>query len=171
MTLLEALEEMEKMNPSRCKIVNQANVVKLLYNENGVYRVEYIKNNTRHTENGVVIIASGGYAADYTETSLLKKYRPELLSFPTTNGSHYIGDGIKMAIEIGADVVDMEWVKVHPTGLVHPDEPDAKVKWLAAESLRGVGGIIRSFSFHSFSFYSFSFRSFSFRSFSFVHIY
>ena len=31
---------------------------------------------------------------------------------------------------------------MHPTGLVHPDEPDAKVKWLAAEALRGVGGIM-----------------------------
>ena len=32
--------------------------------------------------------------------------------------------------------------QVHPTGLVHPDEPDAKVKFLAAEALRGVGGIM-----------------------------
>ena len=31
---------------------------------------------------------------------------------------------------------------MHPTGLVHPDEPDAKVKFLAAEALRGVGGIM-----------------------------
>jgi len=29
-----------------------------------------------------------------------------------------------------------------PTGLVHPDEPDAKVKFLAAEALRGVGGVL-----------------------------
>ena len=31
---------------------------------------------------------------------------------------------------------------MHPTGLVHPDEPDAKVKFLAAEALRGVGGLL-----------------------------
>merc|ERR1712156_560537 len=30
----------------------------------------------------------------------------------------------------------------HPTGLVKPDDPDAKVKFLAAEALRGVGGIV-----------------------------
>jgi len=36
----------------------------------------------------------------------------------------------------------MEYVQVHPTGLVHPDEPDAKVKFLAAEALRGVGGLL-----------------------------
>ena len=31
---------------------------------------------------------------------------------------------------------------MHPTGLVHPDEPDAKVKFLAAEALRGCGAMI-----------------------------
>merc|ERR1712064_187498 len=35
-----------------------------------------------------------------------------------------------------------EWVQVHPTGLVKPDDPDAKVKFLAAEALRGVGGLV-----------------------------
>ena len=39
-------------------------------------------------------------------------------------------------------IVDMEWVQVHPTGLGHPDEPDAQVKFLAAEALRGVGGVL-----------------------------
>ncbi len=33
-------------------------------------------------------------------------------------------------------------MQVHPTGLVHPDEPDAKWKFLAAEALRGVGGLL-----------------------------
>jgi succinate dehydrogenase/fumarate reductase flavoprotein subunit len=64
------------------------------------------------------------------------------MSFPTTNGEHCTGDGIKMAMAIGAGLVDMEWVQVHPTGLVHPDSPDDKVKWLAAEALRGVGGVM-----------------------------
>ena len=43
---------------------------------------------------------------------------------------------------IGAATIDLEWVQVHPTGLVKPDDPDAKVKFLAAEALRGVGGIV-----------------------------
>merc|ERR1712115_730257 len=33
-------------------------------------------------------------------------------------------------------------VQVHPTGLVKPDDADAKVKFLAAEALRGVGGLV-----------------------------
>merc|ERR1719201_3147101 len=45
-------------------------------------------------------------------------------------------------MEAGGECVDLEWVQVHPTGLVHPDEPDAKVKFLAAEALRGCGGVL-----------------------------
>ena len=143
MALLEALEEVEKAHPEKCKIVNEATATKLLKDASGtVVGVEYTKGGKTLQAHGAVIIATGGYAADYTDTSLLAKYRPDLVSFPTTNGQHCTGDGIKMAIAIGAGVVDMEWVQVHPTGLVHPDDRDAKVKWLAAEALRGVGGVM-----------------------------
>jgi len=49
---------------------------------------------------------------------------------------------LKMTMAAGGECVDLEWVQVHPTGLVHPEEPDAKVKFLAAEALRGVGGVL-----------------------------
>merc|ERR1711865_327343 len=70
------------------------------------------------------------------------KHRPDLLHLPTTNGEHCTGDGIKMGNRVNAQTIDLEWVQVHPTGLVKPDDPDAKVKFLAAEALRGVGGIL-----------------------------
>merc|ERR1711937_1071718 len=73
---------------------------------------------------------------------LLAQYRPDLLHLPTTNGEHCTGDGIKMGEAIGAKSIDLEWVQVHPTGLVKPDDPDAKIKFLAAEALRGVGGLV-----------------------------
>merc|ERR1719238_1199904 len=69
-------------------------------------------------------------------------YRPDLMHLPTTNGEHCTGDGIKMGEAIGAKTIDLEWVQVHPTGLVKPDDADAKIKFLAAEALRGVGGLI-----------------------------
>lgn len=47
-----------------------------------------------------------------------------------------------MSAAIGAKTIDLEKVQVHPTGLVDPKEPDAKVKFLAAEALRGVGGLL-----------------------------
>ena len=36
----------------------------------------------------------------------------------------------------------MDQVQVHPTGFVDPKDPSAKTKFLAAEALRGVGGIL-----------------------------
>jgi cytochrome b involved in lipid metabolism len=47
-----------------------------------------------------------------------------------------------MGEAVGANSVDLNQVQVHPTGLVHPDDPNAKVKFLAAEALRGVGGVL-----------------------------
>ena len=73
-------------------------------------------------------ITTGGFGADFSADSLLNKHRPDLAHLPTTNGEHCTGDGLKMAMGISADTVDLEWVQVHPTGHVHPDEPVAKVK-------------------------------------------
>merc|ERR1711920_1137385 len=95
-----------------------------------------------HQEHGPVILCSGGFGADFTQNSLLAQYRPDLMHLPTTNGEHCTGDGIKMGEAIGAKSIDLEWVQVHPTGLVKPDDPDAKIKFLAAEALRGVGGLV-----------------------------
>ena len=142
--LMEALEEVEKQTGGKlARIVTKARATKLLSDGSGtVTGVEYVKDNGTHTAQGAVIVATGGFAADFSRTGLLARVRPDLLALPTTNGEHCTGDGIKMAADLGAGTVDLASVQVHPTGLVHPDEPDAKVKWLAAEALRGVGGII-----------------------------
>lgn len=58
---------------------------------------------------------------------------------PTTNGDHCTGDGVKMALAIGGKSIHMDKVQVHPTGLVDVKDPEAKVKFLAAEALRGCG--------------------------------
>ena len=140
---MERLEDLSESIPDRVKIKKKARVTKLIKNESGaVVGVEYQHNGKTETAYGPVILATGGYAADFTEDSLLKKYRPELLNLPTTNGEHCTGDGHKLALSIGANAVDLEKVQVHPTGLVDPNEPDAKVKFLAAEALRGVGGLL-----------------------------
>merc|ERR1712242_200016 len=93
-------------------------------------------------QKGPVILCSGGFGADFTQNSLLAQYRPDLMHLPTTNGEHCTGDGIKMGEAIGGKSIDLEWVQVHPTGLVNPNDPDAKIKFLAAEALRGVGGLV-----------------------------
>ncbi|KAI0812273.1 fumarate reductase [Irpex lacteus] len=140
---MERLEDLAVETPDRVQIKKKARVSKLLKDEQGsVIGVEYVHGGKTQTAYGPVILATGGYAADFTEDSLLKKYRPEYYNLPTTNGDHCTGDGQKLALAIGASAVDLEKVQVHPTGLVDPNEPEAKVKFLAAEALRGVGGLL-----------------------------
>lgn len=140
---MERLEDLAVSNPERVRIHKKARATKIIKDESGaVIGVEYEYKGKTETAYGPVILATGGYAADFTETSLLKKHRPEYWDLPTTNGEHCTGDGQKLALAIGASAVDLEKVQVHPTGLVDPKEPDAKVKFLAAEALRGVGGLL-----------------------------
>ncbi|CAE7381156.1 osm1 [Symbiodinium sp. CCMP2592] len=139
--LIQMLEKVaEKTN--RARIVTKAEVYKLLVNAGTVVGCEYKKAGKTVKEFGPMVLASGGFGADFGADSLLATYRPDLLHLPTTNGEHCTGDAIKMGEAIGAATIDLEWVQVHPTGLVKPDDPDAKVKFLAAEALRGVGGIV-----------------------------
>merc|ERR1712056_910 len=126
----------------RARIITKAEVFNLIMNGPAVVGCEYRKAGKVEKEFGPMIFASGGFGADFGPTSLLATYRPDLLHLPTTNGEHCTGDGIKMGEAIGAKTVDLGWVQVHPTGLVKPDDPDAKVKFLAAEALRGVGGLV-----------------------------
>merc|ERR1711907_708328 len=130
----------EKTDHSR--IITKAEVFNLLRNGKAVVGCEYRKGGAVFKEFGPVIFCSGGFGADFGSDSLLAKYRPDLLHLPTTNGEHCTGDAIKMGEKLGAETIDLEWVQVHPTGLVKPDDPDAKVKFLAAEALRGVGGLV-----------------------------
>merc|ERR1711972_1267920 len=139
--LMQAFEKLAEAS-DRAKIINKARVYELLTNDGGVVGCLYTKADANFTEYGPVILCSGGFGADFGPDSLLHKYRPDLLHLPTTNGEHCTGDAIKMGEKVGAETIDLEWVQVHPTGLVKPDDPDAKVKFLAAEALRGVGGLI-----------------------------
>lgn len=140
--LMEKLEAIAQAQPQVARVIVKARVTRLITEAGAVVGVEYEKDGKSFTEYGPVIIATGGYGADFSDDSILKKVRPDLLYLPTTNGDHCTGDGVKLAMEVGANPADLEWVQVHPTGLVDPNEPDAKLKFLAAEALRGVGGLL-----------------------------
>jgi succinate dehydrogenase/fumarate reductase flavoprotein subunit len=109
---MELLEELAEKHPDRVRLIKKANVKQLIKDAQGVViGVEYETDGQRHQEHGPVIVATGGYAADFTDTSLLKKYRPELWDLPTTNGDYSTGDGIKMVSAIGGNTVDLEKVQ------------------------------------------------------------
>mmetsp|Transcript_5868 Transcript_5868/g.13099 ORF Transcript_5868/g.13099 Transcript_5868/m.13099 type:complete len:502 (-) Transcript_5868:42-1547(-) len=141
--LMEKLEEIAESS-DRARILLKTKATKLLTDREGnVCGCECVSSDGKvFQEHGPVVIATGGFGADFGADSLLAKHRPDLAHLPTTNGDHCTGDGLKMTMAVGGDMVDLEWVQVHPTGLIHPDEPDAKVKFLAAEALRGVGGLL-----------------------------
>ena len=93
-------------------------------------------------EGDAVILATGGYASNFGPGGLLEKYAPKIAHLATTNGPWAQGEGIRMAEAIGAALVDMDQIQIHPTGFVDPKNPEAKSKFLAPEALRASGGIL-----------------------------
>ena len=140
--LMQRLEELAESEPHRVEIIKKARVTGLNKEGNKITGVTYEHNGESLTLEGPVVLATGGYAADFGDSSLLKKHRPDTFGLATTNGSHATGDGQKMVMAIGGNGIDMDKVQVHPTGLVDPKDPGSKWKFLAAESLRGEGGIL-----------------------------
>jgi succinate dehydrogenase / fumarate reductase flavoprotein subunit len=57
----------------------------------------------------------------------------------TSNSWEYTGDGHSLAYDVGAELIDMEFVQFHPTGMVWPP---SVCGILVTESVRGEGGIM-----------------------------
>lgn len=73
-----------------------------------------------------VVLATGGIGKSYRVTS---------------NSWEYTGDGHALALLAGASLVNMEFVQLHPTGMIWP--PSAR-GILVTESVRGDGGILKN---------------------------
>ena len=73
-----------------------------------------------------IVIATGGIGKAYPVTS---------------NSWEYTGDGMTLAYEAGAELMDMEFVQFHPTGMVWPPGVQGL---LVTEAVRGEGGILRN---------------------------
>ena len=59
----------------------------------------------------------------------------------TSNSWEYTGDGHALAYAAGAELIDMEYVQFHPTGMVWP--PSVR-GILVTEGVRGEGGVLRN---------------------------
>jgi succinate dehydrogenase / fumarate reductase flavoprotein subunit len=59
----------------------------------------------------------------------------------TSNSWEYTGDGMALAYDAGAELMDMEFVQFHPTGMVWPPGVQGI---LVTEAVRGEGGILRN---------------------------
>jgi succinate dehydrogenase / fumarate reductase flavoprotein subunit len=85
--------------------------------EKGLFKVFHAK---------AVIIATGGMGRIYRISS---------------NSWDCTGSGISLAYHAGADLIDMEFVQFHPTGMVWP--PSVR-GLLITEGVRGEGGVLRN---------------------------
>jgi succinate dehydrogenase / fumarate reductase flavoprotein subunit len=59
----------------------------------------------------------------------------------TSNSWEYTGDGVTMALDAGAELMDMEFMQFHPTGMVWP--PSVR-GILVTEGVRGDGGTLKN---------------------------
>ncbi|HEY3042108.1 MAG TPA: FAD-binding protein [Pyrinomonadaceae bacterium] len=73
-----------------------------------------------------VVIATGGIGKAWSITS---------------NSWEYTGDGMTLAYDAGAGLMDMEFVQFHPTGMVWPPGVQGI---LVTEAVRGEGGVLRN---------------------------
>ncbi|KAI0967580.1 FAD binding domain-containing protein [Xylaria arbuscula] len=125
----------------RFTLTSAADVEALTVSGDGkVSGVRYTVDGETHELEGPVVFAAGGFAGD--AHGLLAKHRPDLAGMPSTNDARPAPH--HLLAEIGAEFVDMDSVQIHPTGFVDPKDPSATYKFLAAEALRGEGGILLS---------------------------
>ncbi|MFB6360663.1 MAG: L-aspartate oxidase [Halobacteriales archaeon] len=78
---------------------------------------------------GTVVLAAGGYAAIYNRH--------------TSREDENNGDGPALAYDAGADLMDMEFVQFHPTGMAVDESDPEWEPWsgrLVTEAVRGEGG-------------------------------
>ena len=79
-----------------------------------------------------VVLATGGFG---NNEDLIVHFRPDLLGTVTTSAPGITGDGILMAEAVGADLVDIEQIQLHPT-------VEQGTSMLITESVRGDGAIL-----------------------------
>ena len=133
---------MEQVNQRKIEIIDDVYVLKLLKSDDdvtaegtssleggevvrGALGIDLNKKEIVMFECKSLILAAGGYTRVYAVSS----------SRITEN----YGEGVALAYEAGVDLIDMEMVQFHPTGMVWPEKA---LGTLATEAIRGEGGIL-----------------------------
>ncbi|MGH7571840.1 MAG: fumarate reductase/succinate dehydrogenase flavoprotein subunit [Gemmatimonadota bacterium] len=92
----------------------------------GAFGYDRERGRFRAFEARAVVLATGGIGRAFRITS---------------NSWEYTGDGHALAYDAGAELIDMEFVQFHPTGMVWP--PSVR-GILVTEGVRGEGGILQN---------------------------
>jgi fumarate reductase flavoprotein subunit len=111
-----------------------ARVLKILATRGGAVSGVLVQNKRGEQyviEAPAVVLASGGFSADLRRVA---RYRPDYAAFSSTNQPGATGDGLDLAAEMGARLVDMDQIQIHPTQA-------AGSRILITEAVRGNGAI------------------------------
>jgi succinate dehydrogenase / fumarate reductase flavoprotein subunit len=129
-TGLELIRTMqEKVLATDAKVYMETTITKLFKKEGRVVgALAYTRENGKfvHFKAKAVVMATGGWGRIFKVTS---------------NSWEGTGDGVVLGYDAGAELVDMEMMQFHPTGMVWP--PGVR-GLLVTEGVRGEGGLLRN---------------------------
>lgn len=119
---------------AKIEIKTDCKVIKLQRTQAG-YQILVNQNEQQlHFECQNVILATGGFGAS---RKLISRYAPQYADFKTTNQAGATGDGLELAHNLGAQLIQLNLVQIHPT--VQQDNPHT---YLIGETVRGEGAIL-----------------------------
>ena len=109
--------------------------VRLLVDENHTVRgvvVEGRHSGLYRVNAKAVVLAAGGYGQN---KEMVAFYRPTFKGMTSSNNVTSTGDGVRMALEAGASMTDIDWIQAHPT-------VGKGSRILISETVRGVGAVM-----------------------------
>jgi len=137
--LINKLKALQRAAKDRTKLqIHENKLVYSLFMSNGVcWGAKFISNEPNESGSSEekeittvlakhTILATGGIGQVYSRT---------------TNPTVATGDGIALAYQVGAELIDMEFVQFHPTAL-HLGSEAGKPAFLISEAVRGAGAIL-----------------------------
>ena len=124
---------LKKLDELGVKVMYDTEATSLITFEGTVVGVQAVSPTTFYTIGAdAVILATGGFG---NNEDMIVRYRDDLKGTVTTSAPGITGDGILMAEAVGADLVDIDQIQLHPT-------VEQGTSMLITESVRGDGAIL-----------------------------
>ncbi len=124
---------LNKMDELGINVMYETKATDLIFEDGAVVGVKAEGKTANYTINAkAVILATGGFG---NNQDMIVKYRPDLKGTVSTSAPGAMGDGIVMAEKVGADLVDIDQIQLHPT-------VEQGTSMLITESVRGDGAIL-----------------------------
>ena len=124
---------LKKMDELGINVMYETKATDLIFEDGAAVGVKAEGKTANYTINAkAVILATGGFG---NNQDMIVKYRSDLKGTVSTSAPGAMGDGIVMAEAVGADLVDIDQIQLHPT-------VEQGTSMLITESVRGDGAIL-----------------------------